>query len=132
MVREGIAWLMVAAILGALVFFVGRPRDASKDGEARSMIRALSQACELYCCDHGDYPPGNGIGSADLAKALQTSRANGRKYFEFRRGDFDESGSVRCSGEVIHYRHQAGERRYGLWCRDSNGRTDGIHYWGGD
>lgn len=130
MVRETLAWILVIAVTAALVIYVGRRRseleniqNEAERAEVERMLDRISRACDLYRSDFGEFPPGDGSGSAELARALQASRPEGGPYFGFHARSFDRGGNIANpagTGGIIYYRR--GEGRFELWCRDAQGR----------
>jgi hypothetical protein len=69
--------LVVAAVTSASAVAVmlappsPEERAPRRQAEAQRMIDAMTREAWNYFHDHGEFPPGDGIGTADLVRALQ-------------------------------------------------------------
>lgn len=88
-------------------------------------LEALDQACVAYRIDFAALPPGDGRGSAGLARSLSFRRCNGHPLFEFHPGFLTPDGHVRnpalpergAPDGIVHYRGEP----FDLWCADRGG-----------
>src|SRR5947209_17676658 len=58
-------------------------RVPRRQAEAQRLIDALSREAWDYFHDHGEFPPGDGIGSASLVRALRETSSSGSPYLTF-------------------------------------------------
>jgi len=104
------------------------------EGLAHSTLQELSQATKLYELDCGSYPPGDGNGSAALAKRLGSTEPKRLPYVDLRPDRVDRVGNIKHPfdpDKVIFYRYPGlhNPKTFDLWCADSKGRADGINNW---
>src|SRR5688572_23171300 len=58
-------------------------REVRRQAEAQRLIDALTQEVWNYYHEHGEFPPGDGIGTASLVNALQGLSKSGFPYMTF-------------------------------------------------
>ncbi|HLY09108.1 MAG TPA: hypothetical protein VKW04_07400 [Planctomycetota bacterium] len=118
----------------------GVPRRQS---EAQRLIDALTREAWNYYHDHGEFPPGDGIGTADLVRALRETSSTGEPYMTFVPQMLTAGGDLRnpVSPEiaVLFYRNNRlaaypgqrvhNGRTFDLWGDSANGRRAGVNNW---
>lgn len=114
---------------------------ARRQDEARRMMEGLSDAVWRYFYDHGEFPPGDGQGSAGLVRALRSGGRKGAPYMVFVPAMLTPRGDLRNpifpEDGVVHYRCRTRpsegtfvvEQNFDLWCRSAEGREMGINNW---
>ncbi|HEV3028952.1 MAG TPA: hypothetical protein VG457_15340, partial [Planctomycetota bacterium] len=77
--------VVTAASAVAVLLTPASPQERAprRQAEAQRMIDALTQEAWNYYHDHGEFPPGDGIGTADLVRALQQKSSSGEPYLTF-------------------------------------------------
>jgi hypothetical protein len=134
-------WIWPAALLVALLLIawfvlpLGRsgPRP-SQEADARSWIELLESGAKVYQLDRGAFPPGDGSGSAVLAKCLRTQGTNKHAPLRIEKKHLDRDGNVLNpvgESKIIYYRSPGthNPKSFDLWCEDAKGRADGINNW---
>lgn len=134
--------LITAACATAVLLVPPVPQEhaARREAEARRLVESLADAAWQYFAEQGEFPPGDGSGTAPLVEALGRPSRSGQPYMRFLpfmltpRGDV--RNPVRPEEEVVHYvlRRPASDLRlplnaepnFELWCRSADGRPRGI------
>ncbi len=115
--------------------------------EKRAMLQHLSAQLAVdeihaaiweYRQERGEFPPGDGHGSAALATALARIARSGRPYYDGLRGRAgDLANPFDPEGSVLHYRNNAAvpnqaarnASSFDLWGRGVGGE-EGLNNWG--
>jgi hypothetical protein len=118
-------------------------RVPRRQAEAQRMIDALTQEAWNYYHDHGEFPPGDGIGTADLVRALQQKSSTGEAYMIFVPEMLTAGGDLRNpvapESAILFYRNNRaasypGQRvhnglGFDLWGASANGVRAGVNNW---
>jgi hypothetical protein len=118
-------------------------RVVRRQAEAQRLIDALTQEAWNYYHDHEEFPPGDGIGSAGLVKALQQTSHSGFPYMTFVDEMLTPTGDLRNpispQDKILFYRNnRTGRapglqvhnlRNFDLWGASSSGVHDGVNNW---
>src|SRR5690349_15306357 len=77
--------IITAASAAAVLLAPPSPQERvpRRQSEAQRLIDALTQEAWNYYHDHGEFPPGDGIGSSGLVRALQQPSSSGLPYMTF-------------------------------------------------
>ncbi len=145
LIKIAIVTLGVIGTCAVVAVLVVPPVSASAAMRAEDTLRLiimLDSAAHAYRFVEGEFPAGDGSGSADLARALSKPRDSGRVYVSFSPAMRTAEGDVRSpagpEGEIVHYRNNArlgpeeraavalNPESFDLWARDLEGRADGI------
>jgi len=137
--------VVTAASAVAVLLVPPAPEEGGRRRErlARRLVEQLAEETWNYFHEHGEFPPGDGTGSAGLVRALGRPSRTGAPYVQFSREMLTPDGDLRnpvaprnC---IIHYRRNpeaAGldsvARNLGtfdLWGLSQDGRPDGINNW---
>jgi len=141
--------LVVAVITGASAVAVlltppsPQERVPRRQAEAQRLIDALTQEAWNYFHDHGEFPLGDGIGTADLVRALQQKSASGEPYMTFVPEMLSPGGDLRNpvapETSILFYRNNRtgaypGQRvhnglGFDLWGDSANGIRAGVNNW---
>jgi hypothetical protein len=139
--------LTLAVITGCCVVavLVVPARSAAEEErrvDALRLVHMLDTAAHAYRVAEGEFPPGDGEGSAGLSEALAKTRECGRPYVSFSPAMLTGAGDIRNpvdpDREILRYRDNTrvrgavGARHsdgFDLWGRDGEGREDGIANW---
>src|SRR6185436_14957274 len=85
--KIGIAVVVVVTAASAAGILLAPPspqeRSVRRQAEAQRLIDALTQGAWNYYHEHDEFPPGDGIGTAGLVKALQEISRSGVPYMTF-------------------------------------------------
>jgi hypothetical protein len=129
--------LLAYFFLPGLVCTFGGSLSCAREWTASSLISQLAQAAKTYELDFATFPPGDGLGSRGLARALQAPM-KGPGYFNFgvdKTSDLiARDGNIRNpvhEEKIIYYRFPGihNPKAFDLWCEDAKGRADGINNW---
>lgn len=118
-------------------------RVPRRQGEAQRLIDALSLEAWNYYHDHGEFPPGDGIGTSGLVRALQQKSPSGEPYMTFVPEMLTPGGDLRNpvdpEAEILYYRNNRtaaypGQRlhhgqSFDLWGDSANGLRAGVNNW---
>jgi len=118
-------------------------RMVRRQREAQRLIDALTQETWNYYHEHDEFPPGDGIGSASLVKALQQSNRLGLPYMQLVEQMLTPTGDLRNpvapEEKIIFYRNNRtgrapglkvhNEQNFDLWADSSDGVHDGVNNW---
>ena len=114
-----------------------------RQSEAQRLIDALTQEAWNYFHDHGEFPPGDGIGSAGLVRALRETSSTGGPYMTFVPEMLTAGGDLRNpvdpEREILFYRNSGtaaypgvrvhNGRSFDLWGEAANGLRMGVNNW---
>jgi type II secretory pathway pseudopilin PulG len=117
--------------------------DARRNEEAQRFLDQVAHATWRYFSEHGEFPPGDGIGSAHLARALRKPSRTGQPYLSMAPALLSAAGDIRNpiapESSILHYRNNrtcaAGPipihnlKAFDLWCRDVEGGATGLNNW---
>jgi len=115
-----------------------------RQAEAQRLIDALSREAWNYYHDRGEFPPGDGIGTASLVGALRQTSTPGSPYLTFVEEMLTAGGDLRNpvspeSGVLFYRNNRTGrgpdqpvhnEGSFDLWGEGANGERDGVNNWG--
>ncbi|HZE96490.1 MAG TPA: hypothetical protein VE981_05660 [Planctomycetota bacterium] len=118
-------------------------RVPRRQSEAQRLVDALAEESWNYFQDHGEFPPGDGIGTSSLVRALRQPTPGGEPYRVFAEDLLTAGGDLRNpvspDREILFYRNNrtgrgAGqqvhnERSFDLWGKSANGFRDGVNNW---
>jgi hypothetical protein len=118
-------------------------RVPRRQAEAQRMIDALTQEAWNYYHDHGEFPPGDGIGTSNLVRALQQKSSSGEPYMTFVPEMLTVGGDLRNpvapERAILFYRNNRtgvypGQRvhnglGFDLWGEAANGFRAGVNNW---
>ncbi len=118
-------------------------RMVRRQAEAQRLVDQLTQEVWNYHHDHGRFPPGDGIGSGTLVKALRRPFRSGPPYMIFVEEMITAGGDIRNpvapDRSIIYYRNNIECREidvpmrnretFDLWCRSADGVKDGVNNW---
>jgi hypothetical protein len=118
-------------------------RVPRRQGEAQRLIDALTREAWNYYHDHGEFPPGDGIGTADLVRALRQKSPSGEPYMSFVPEMLTTGGDLRNpvapESAILFYRNNRissypGQRLHNgqgfdLWGESANGVRAGVNNW---
>jgi hypothetical protein len=141
--------LVVGAITAASALAVlltppsSQERIPRRQTEAQRLIDALSLEAWNYYHDHGEFPPGDGIGTAGLVAALRERSSAGEPYMVFVAEMLTAGGDLRNPVDperlVLFYRNNRtaaypGQRvvhgqAFDLWGESANGVRMGVNNW---
>lgn len=142
--------IVVVAVITAgsatAIFLVPRSpqeREMRRQAEAQQLIDALTQEVWNYYHEQGEFPPGDGIGTASLVKALQTPSRSGFPYMAFVEEMLTPTGDLRNpvdrSSRILFYRNNRtgrgpdlqvhNEKNFDLWGAGSDGVFDRVNNW---
>lgn len=118
-------------------------RVPRREAEAQRLIDALAREAWNYYHDRGEFPPGDGIGTAGLVRALRERSASGEPYMTFVPEMLTSGGDLRNpvdpEREILFYRncrtstpadlrvHNGGS--FDLWGQSANGLRAGVNNW---
>ncbi|HLY74247.1 MAG TPA: hypothetical protein VKU80_09025, partial [Planctomycetota bacterium] len=114
-----------------------------RQAEAQRMIDALTREAWNYYHDHGEFPPGDGIGTAELVRALGQKSSSGDPYMMFVPEMLTSGGDLRNpvapETAILFYRNNRtasypGQRihngqGFDLWGDSANGVRAGVNNW---
>ena len=114
-----------------------------RQAEARRLIDALSREAWNYYHERGEFPPGDGIGTASLVRALRQTSTSGSPYLTFVKEMVTSGGDLRNpvlpeSGVLFYRNNRTGcgpgqsvhnEGSFDLWGQGANGARDGVNNW---
>jgi hypothetical protein len=137
--------VITVACTAALLVSSPSPQEARfrRQAEAQRLIDQLTQASWNYYHERGEFPPGDGIGSASLVQALHSISSNGSPFMFFVDDMLTEVGDLRNpiapNGSILYYRNNRecgtpdhrghNTRSFDLWCRSIEGFDDGVNNW---
>jgi hypothetical protein len=142
-----IAVVAVITVASAAAIFLVAPspqeREMRRQAEAQRLIDALTQEVWNYYHEHEEFPPGDGIGTASLVKALQTPSRSGFPYMTFVDEMLTPTGDLRNPVDpalrILFYRNNRtgrgpgqevhNERNFDLWGAGSDGVFDRVNNW---
>ena len=113
-----------------------------RQAEAQKLIDQLTHASWNYFHERGEFPAGDGRGTASLVRALEAPSASGASFMMFVPEMITSAGDLRDpiapAETVLHYRNNRamGEgghnvRSFDLWGRGLDGSEDGVNNWDG-
>jgi hypothetical protein len=110
-----------------------------RQAEAQRLIDRATQASWNYFHERGEFPPGDGRGSASLVKALESRSASGLPFMMFMDEMLTPGGDLRnpmAPEEVLHYRNNRqgsspghNVQSFDLWARGLFGGEDEVNNW---
>jgi hypothetical protein len=118
-------------------------RVPRRQAEAQRMIDALTQEAWNYYHESGEFPPGDGIGTADLVRALQQKSSSGEPFMTFVPGMLTAGGDLRNpvapETAILFYRNNRtasypgqrvhNGRGFDLWGDSADGVRAGVNNW---
>jgi hypothetical protein len=137
---------VITAGSAAAIFLVPRSpqeREVRRQAEAQRLVDALTQEVWNYYHEHDEFPPGDGIGTASLVKALQTTSRTGFPYMMFVDEMLTSTGDLRNpvdpASRILFYRNNRSGRspeievhnhkNFDLWGAGSDGVFDRVNNW---
>lgn len=137
--------VLTAASAAAVLLVPPTPEEGElrRQRMARRLVDQLAQETWNYYHDKGEFPPGDGTGSAGLVRALGGPSRTGAPYLQFApemlTPDGDLRNPVAPRNCIVHYRRNPVTDRidtvarnsgtFDLWCLGIEGRVDGINNW---
>jgi len=137
--------VITAASAAAVLLTPPSPHEIipRRQSEAQRLIDALTQEAWNYYHDHGEFPPGDGIGSAGLVRALQQESSSGGPYMTFVPEMLTAGGDLRNPVDpertILFYRNNGTAaypgvrvhhgRSFDLWGQAANGLRMGVNNW---
>jgi len=114
-----------------------------RQAEAQRLVDQLAQACWTYYHDRGEFPPGDGSGTASIVKVLRSSSKTGAPYMVFVEEMLTPWGDLRNpvapQTQVLYYRNNMEygiyyevihhPRGFDLWGCRPDGSEEGINNW---
>ena len=118
-------------------------REMRRQAEAQRLIDALTQEVWNYYHEHDEFPPGDGIGTASLVKALQKNSQSGFPFMIFVDDMLTPTGDLRNpvdpAKRILFYRNNRtgrspemqvhNEKNFDLWGAGSDGVFDRVNNW---
>jgi hypothetical protein len=118
-------------------------RMVRRQAEAQRLVDQLTQEVWNYYHDHGCFPPGDGIGSGTLVKALRRPSKAGAPYMLVVEEMITSGGDIRNpvapERAIIFYRNNLecrdvelplhNREAFDIWCRSADGLEDGVNNW---
>lgn len=134
---------MASALAVLLTPPSSQERVPRRQTEAQRLIDALSLEAWNYYHDHGEFPPGDGIGSAGLVAALREQSSSGEPYLTFVPEMLTAGGDLRNPVDpeklILFYRNNRtasypGQRvihgqAFDLWGQSASGVRTGVNNW---
>jgi hypothetical protein len=142
-----VATVGVIALAGTAAVLLAPPslqdEMALRQATAQRLTDQITHAVWNYYYDRGEFPPGDGLGSGHLVRALQEPSREGRPFFSLVPAMLTAVGDIRNpvdpESSIIHYMRTAGRESCGLpahntdsfdvWCKDAEGRSNGVNNW---
>ena len=149
---SGLLKLVIASVavitsgsIVAVLFVPPSPQERAvrRQAEAQRLVDQLTQSIWNYRGERGEFPPGDGIGSAGLVRALRMASRSGFPYMLFVKEMLtdveDLRNPVAPHTAILYYRnnvecseapglhHNRGS--FDLWGRSPDGHQDGINNW---
>jgi hypothetical protein len=142
--------IVVVAVItlssAAAIFLVPpspQERETRRQAEAQRLIDALTQEVWNYHHERDEFPPGDGLGTASLVKALQEPSKSGFPYMTFVDEMLTPSGDLRNptapDNRILYYRNNRrvrtiaapvhNSRNFDLWGQGSDGVLDSVNNW---
>jgi hypothetical protein len=137
--------VITAASAAAVLLAPPSPQERVplRQAEAQRLIDALSREAWNYFHDRGEFPPGDGIGTASLVRGLRQTSSSGAPYLTFVEEMLTSGGDLRNPSEpelkVLFYRNNRtgrapgqivhNEGSFDLWGEGPNGVRDGVNNW---
>jgi type II secretory pathway pseudopilin PulG len=120
--------LVLAGLAAVLLVPPATPaRQVRRHAQARLLLDRIAEAARAYHVDQGCFPPGDGRGSAALARALGVFSKGGVPYLLLPGEMLTPAGDIRNPMDpgrsVLHYRSGQG---FDLWCRSPDGEEIGV------
>lgn len=114
-----------------------------RQAEAQRLIDALTQEAWNYYHERDEFPPGDGIGTASLVRALQGPSRSGFPYMTFVGEMLTPTGDLRNpvdpQNRILFYRNNRTGRgpgvqvhnyhNFDLWGAGSDGAFDRVNNW---
>jgi hypothetical protein len=118
-------------------------RVPRRQAEAQRLVDALAREAWNYYHDLGEFPPGDGIGTASLVRALRRMSPSGAPYLMFVEEMLTPGGDLRNPADpesgVLFYRNNRtgrapgqavhNEGSFDVWGEAPNGARDGVNNW---
>lgn len=118
-------------------------RETRRQAEAQRLIDALTQEVWNYYHERNEFPPGDGLGTASLVKALQEPSRSGFPYMTFVDEMLTPSGDLRNptapESRILYYRNNRtvrsvaaqvhNEKNFDLWGEGSDRVLDSVNNW---
>ena len=116
-------------------------RGTRRQAEAQRLVDALTQEVWNYYHERNEFPPGDGLGTASLVKALQQPSRSGFPYMTFVDEMLTPSGDLRNpvapDTKILYYRNNSAvrsaavpvhhQRNFDLWGEGSDGVPDSVN-----
>jgi hypothetical protein len=110
------AWFFVFLGLVAFVLSVSFAMRLARYRAEEQMLEMLNFAVKQYQVDYGVLPPGDGLGSAGLARALNSPGPRGAPYLDPGEGWTDAAGNLLIrGGALVRYRAPGIFGEFELW-----------------
>lgn len=144
LVIASVAVITAGSVLAVLVIPPSpQERAVRRQAEAQRLIDQLTQAIWNYYHERGEFPPGDGIGSAGLVRALRKPSRSGFAYMIFVREMLTEVEDIRNpvapEKAILYYRNNIecaatpgphhNPRSFDLWGKGADGRQEGVNNW---
>lgn len=118
-------------------------RETRRQAEAQRLIDVLTQEVWNYYHERDEFPPGDGLGTASLVKALQEPSRSGFPYMTFVDEMLTPSGDLRNptapESRILYYRNNRKVRsiavivhnvqNFDLWGQGSDRVLDSVNNW---
>ena len=142
-----IATVAVITVGSSIAILLAPPspqeRVVRRQAEAQRLVDALVLETWNYYHEHDEFPPGDGIGTAGLVKALQQPARSGFPYMTFVDEMLTPTGDLRNpvspGDKILFYRNNRtgrapglpvhNERNFDLWGASADGVHDGVNNW---
>jgi hypothetical protein len=137
--------VITAASAAAVLLLPATPEEGElrRLRMARRLVDQVAQETWNYYHERGEFPPGDGTGSAALVRALSLPSKTGAPYVQFAPEMLTRDGDLRnpvaprnC---IVHYRRNPETERldsvarnsgtFDLWCMGPDGRLDAVNNW---
>lgn len=103
------------------------------------LVQCLNLACTGYELEYGEYPPGDGSGSASLYRALSRPGPQGKPFLHLQPEQLENGHVINPAkdGEIIFYRRNQpiaapdakNKESFDIWGVDHLGNPEGINNW---
>ena len=114
-----------------------------RQAEAQRLVDALAREAWNYYHDHAEFPPGDGIGTAGLVRALELKSPSGDPYMTFVPEMLTPGGDLRNpvspDTAILFYRNNRAlsypgqilhnGQSFDLWGQSVNGHREGVNNW---
>ena len=137
--------VMTVGSAAAVLLAPPSPQEARlrRQAEAQRLVDQLTQAAWSYYHDRGEFPPGDGSGTAGLVAVLRSPSKSGAPYMVLVEEMLTPAGDLRNPvapfSLVLCYRNNRetralteivhNARAFDLWGRSPDGTEDGVNNW---